>query len=224
MAATRLSHEGAGIILPLVDQPRSVLDYWFGRRPFTADAIAERMRFWFGGKDPAEVVSLRDREIERRFAGAMQRALDGELDSWGSSPRRRLALILLLDQFPRNVYRRQGRAYGGDEKALQLALSGVQRGADATLDPVERIFFFMPLQHSESPEAQEESVAAFRRLRNESPPALRKFFEITLGYAELHRNIVRKFGRFPHRNAALKRKSTPAEELYLRNAAERFGQ
>jgi uncharacterized protein (DUF924 family) len=184
----------------------------------------ERMRFWFGGREPQELLTMKDREIEARFESMMEAAAQGKLDAWADSPRRRLALILLLDQFPRNVYRGTARAFENDAKAVQLALDGIQVGADATLDPVERLFFYMPLQHSEDLAVQEESLAASRRLASETPDHLQRQFNITLGYAELHRDIIKRYGRFPHRNAVLGRSSTAEELSYLRNSAERFGQ
>lgn len=206
-----------------MDNARQVLDFWFGQRPLTSKRLDERMRFWFGGRDRTDI-ALRDREITERFGAMADRAAAGQLDSWADSARRRLALILLLDQFPRNIHRGTGLAFACDERACALSLEGIHIGADATLDAVERMFFYMPLQHSESVEVQEESVTAFKRLAAEAPTPLRRQFNIVLGYAELHRDIVKRYGRFPHRNAALQRESTPDELNYLRNSAERFGQ
>ena len=207
-----------------MDNAHQVLDFWFGPRPLSSERLDNRMRFWFSGRGPRELLALRDDEIALRFTPMIERAAAGVLDSWAGSPRRRLALILLLDQFPRNIYRRTARAFASDARASALSVGGVHIGADATLDHVERIFFYMPMQHSESLEVQEESVSAFRRLSNEAPAALRRQFGITLGYAELHCDIIRRFGRFPHRNAVLNRLSTREEQTYLRNTAERFGQ
>src|SRR5450631_2601127 len=114
-------------------------------------------------------------------------------------------------------------AFAGDEQAVSLALSGMQSGADAALDPVERIFFYMPLQHCESVDVQEESVAAYRRLLREAPQELSDAFAETLRFAELHAQLIRRFGRFPHRNRVLGRDSTAAEAAYMRHS-ESFGQ
>ena len=168
------------------------------------------------------------RAATRRYANALAALLDraaaGELDSWADGPRRRLSLILLLDQFSRNIHRGKSRAFACDAKALGLALSGMQSGADAALDPVERIFFFMPLQHAEAADVQDESVAAYRRLLEEAPQALRSTFEATLKYAEMHRDLIRRYGRFPHRNRVLGRANTPDERAFLASGAETFGQ
>lgn len=203
-----------------MDEARSVREFWFGKLPLSPEALSERMGFWFGAD---EFTAQRDREIRTRFAELLERAACGQLESWADGPRRRLSLIILLDQFPRNLFRGGARAFACDEKALSLTLSGMQSGADAALDAVERIFFYMPLQHAESLEVQEESVAAYRRLLAEAPEELRGSFAGVLDYAENHRSIIERFGRFPHRNGVLGRASTPAEEAWLREG-ERFGQ
>ena len=135
-----------------------------------------------------------------------------------------MALALALDQFPRNMFRGSARAFAYDDKALALALSGMQSAADAALDPVERMFFYMPLQHTESREVQDESVAAYRRLLAEAPQDLRGPFAGASRSAENHRTIIERFGRFPHRNRVLGRENTPAEDEWLRNGGEKFGQ
>ena len=207
-----------------MDHARTLLDFWFGPRPYSAAGLQQRMRFWFGGDEPPEIIDARDRDIERRFGPWIGRALAGEFDSWADSPRRRLALILLLDQLPRNVHRGSAAAFSGDGRAERLTMEGLEQAADAALDPVERIFFYMPLQHSESAQIQEVSVNAFRRLKEEAPPALRNLFAATLDYAQLHRDIVQRFGRFPHRNAALGRDATAEETQWLLEQGLRFGQ
>jgi uncharacterized protein (DUF924 family) len=208
---------------PQMDDARRVREYWFGKLPLDRAALDERMKVWFVGEESPQLVQEGDAAIRAQFGARVEAALRGELSSWADGPRRRLSLILLLDQFARNIYRGRARAYAGDEQALALALSGMQSGADAALDPVERIFFYMPLQHSESPEVQEESVAAYRRLIGEAPQTLRPRFEETLKSAEQHASIIRRFGRFPHRNRVLRRVSTAEEVDYLRTA-ESFGQ
>jgi uncharacterized protein (DUF924 family) len=205
-----------------MDEARSVREFWFGKLPLSPGALGERMGFWFG-EDNLVLTAQRDEEIRARFGGLLERAAGGQLESWADGPRRRLSLIILLDQFPRNLFRGGARAFAFDEKALALTLSGMQSGADAALDAVERIFFYMPLQHAESLEVQEESVAAYRRLLAEAPEELRGSFAGVLDYADNHRSIIERFGRFPHRNGVLGRASTPAEEAWLRER-ERFGQ
>ena len=128
--------------------------------------------------------------------------MQGELASWADSPRRCLSLLILLDQFPRNIYRGTARAFAGDDQAVAITLSGMESAADGALDIVERIFFYMPLQHCEVREVQEESVAAYRRLLTEAPQEMRGAFDDALKAAEEHRSIIERFGRFPHRNRA----------------------
>ena len=201
-----------------------ILEFWFGTRPYLPDATYQRVRLWFGDADAPGLQLQTDAQIRERFGALSALAAQGALESWASSPRRRLALILLLDQLPRNLHRGTAAAYDQDRTALELAIGGMQLGADAVLDPVERIFFYMPLQHAESREVQEESLAAFRRLGSEAPPELADLFAIIADYARVHRDIIDRFGRFPHRNAVLSRAPTVDELAWLATDAPRFGQ
>jgi uncharacterized protein (DUF924 family) len=207
-----------------MDEARQVRDFWFGKLPMTAQALNQRLVLWFPGDESAGEVRDRDEAIRARFEDLAERAARGELASWADSPRRCLSLIILLDQFPRNLYRGTNRAFACDEGALAVTLSGMQSAADGALDIVERIFFYMPLQHSEVREVQDESVAAYRRLLMEAPQELRGAFEGALQAAEEHRVIIERFGRFPHRNGVLGRGNTPEEEAWLRAGGERMGQ
>jgi len=202
-----------------MDEARIVREYWFGAQPLTAEALARRMDFWF-----APDAGQHDEEIRTRFGGLLERAAAGELHAWADGPRRRLSLIVLLDQFPRNMFRGTARAFEYDAQALTLALTGMQSGADGALDFVERLFFYMPLEHAENRDAQDESVAAFRRLLAEVPPELHETFADTLSFAEKHRSIIERFGRFPHRNTLLGRVSTPEELEWLQEGGTSFGQ
>lgn len=203
-----------------MDEALEVRQFWFGRLPLQPEGVRERLALWFGtGADEEQADDL----VRSRFTSLIERAAAGELAAWADSPRRRLSLILLLDQFPRHIYRGTERAFATDREALALTLSGMQSAADAALTPVERIFFYMPLQHAELRDAQEESVAAYRRLVNEAPPELRAMFTSSLEAADLHRSIIARFGRFPHRNRVLGRPNTADEEAYLRGEAQSFG-
>jgi uncharacterized protein (DUF924 family) len=203
---------------------QEVLQFWFGSKPYTAAQVMQRSRLWFGDPAAPELTPQTDELIHSQFAAQIAAAARGELASWESSPRRRLALILLLDQFPRNVHRGTAAAFAQDDQALRLAVSGLQFGADAALDPLERMFFYMPLTHAESLEVQDEGVAAFRRLLEEAQPELRSYFEDCLRYAQQHRELIARFGRFPHRNAVLGRESSAAEVEYLACEREDFAQ
>jgi uncharacterized protein (DUF924 family) len=208
-----------------VSAPPNALDlllFWFGPRPYTAAGVQQHSRIWFGEPNAPELIPQTDELIRERYGALVLAAEQGELATWESSPRRRLALILLLDQFSRNIYRDSPRAFAQDFQALSLTVSGMQIGADATLDPVERLFFYMPLMHAESLEVQEESVAAFRRLLEEAPADLRRTFQSHLDYAVSHRDTIQRFGRFPTRNDILGRDSTPEEVEWLAHEGRTF--
>jgi uncharacterized protein (DUF924 family) len=210
-------------MLGLMYSANDVLEFWFGHGPWDAARLAERSAFWFGGDDPA-AVAARDAEIRGRLEPLLEHAARGDFASWAASPRRRLALILLFDQVPRNAYRGTAAAFAFDREALALAVEGLQLAADAALDPLERLFFYLPLEHAESLEAQEACVAALDRLVGDAPEELREFCAYCATFARRHRDIIAKFGRFPHRNAVLKRESTAAEIEWLVAEGERFGQ
>ncbi len=221
-ATARLASVPAGI-LTRMDHSRTVLEFWFGREPMTPGLFQSQMPTWFGGDDPA-ARAARDATIVGRFGDLAARAASGALDAWADSPRQRLALILLLDQMPRHIHRGTAQAFASDDRAAALTLDGMQKAADATLDPARRVFFYMPLQHSEALEVQDESVAAYRRLLDESPAPWRAVLAGPFDYARRHRDIVARFGRFPHRNAVLGREATAEETAWLDDGGERFGQ
>ena len=194
---------------------QDVLLFWFGPRPYTEVSVRHHSRLWFGAHAAPELIPQFDELIRERFKETMRAAEAGLLAGWESSPRRRLALIVLLDQYSRHFYRGTAQAYAQDHQALSLSVSGMLYGADAALDPLERIFFYMPLQHAESLDVQDESVAAFRRLLDEAPAELQITFREALADAIEHRDIIARFGRFPARNAALERKSSAEEAEWL---------
>jgi uncharacterized protein (DUF924 family) len=202
-----------------------ILEFWFGRGPWDAARLKERSVFWFGADDdtPA-VVAERDALIRGTLEPLLERAAGGEFASWSASPKRRLALILLFDQVPRNCYRGTAAAFAFDRDALALSVEGLQLAADAALEPLERLFFYLPLEHAESMEAQDTAATAMDRLVAEAPAELRDFCDYSRGSARRHRDIIAKFGRFPHRNRALGRESTPAELEWLAAGADSFGQ
>jgi len=216
-----------------MDDALRIREFWFGKsltgplpgqgEPASqAVALKRRVELWFH-RNP-QVLAQQDQMIRTQFEELLDRATRGELDSWADSPRRRLSLIILLDQFPRQMYRGTAKAFAYDPAALALTLSGMQLAADGALNLVERLFFYMPLQHAEATEVQDESVSAFRRLVTEAPAELRSTFEESLQHAQEHREIIRQFGRFPHRNKILGRESTPEETAFLAKSANKFGQ
>jgi len=213
-----------------MDEALRVREFWFGplasARPRSPSAPAElnrRMELWFGS-ETRERQAQQDAAIATQFSDLVERAAKGSLASWADSPRRRLSLIILLDQFPRNIFRGRARAFAHDQQALELALSGMQSGADGALSALERMFFYMPLQHSESLEVQDESVAAYRRLLTEAPEEFGGVCQGAVESADAHRDIIRRFGRFPSRNGALGRDSTAEERSFLESGGSRFGQ
>src|SRR6476620_8704545 len=146
-----------------MQRANDVLEFWFGSGPLDANRLAERSLFWFGGDGP-EAAAARDALIREKLEPMLERAARGEFAAWASSPKRRLALILLFDQVPRNAYRGTAAAFAFDREALALSVEGLQLAADAALEPAERLVFYLPLEHAESMEAQEAAVRAMQRL------------------------------------------------------------
>ncbi|HWL86927.1 MAG TPA: DUF924 family protein [Polyangiaceae bacterium] len=179
-----------------------VLTFWFGTSDLSKQLAP--LRTWFA-KD-ADF----DRTIAERFGGTMDEASAGTLDAWRKSPASCLALILLLDQFPRNIYRGSARAFATDPAALHHGLYALDHGYDREVAPVARWFFYLPLEHCESLERQRDALARFKMLQGTPGWAA------GVGSAEKHLAIIERFGRFPHRNAILGRESTPEELEFLK--------
>jgi uncharacterized protein (DUF924 family) len=189
-------------------QPRAseVLLFWFGGPA----ERGRRQKRWFEKSDAF------DREVRERFLGLYEQAFDGKRADWKANPHDCLALIVLLDQFPRNMFRGTPRAFAADPLALEAARHAVAQGHDRALLPVERLFTYLPFEHSESLDDQERACELTRPLEafKETDDAYR--------YAVAHRDIIRRFGRFPHRNAVLGRESTPEEAAFLRQPGSSF--
>ena len=191
------------------DDVQAVLDFWFG--PPGSEAFATQRKIWFA-KDAAF-----DRLVAKRFGGTIEQALRGELDRWADASASALARILLLDQFTRNAFRDQARAYAGDAQALAAASAMVGSRLDEDLPPFMRAFVYMPYEHAEGLAMQDEAIRLFSRLAV-AAPALAPMLE----YAHKHRRVIECFGRFPHRNAILGRASTAEETAYLAQPGSRF--
>jgi len=186
-----------------------VLRFWFSSLP-TGDhaAMARQMEWWFRGGADAEIIE--------RFSPLFVRAPKGELDNWSQSPRSRLALIVVLDQFSRTIHRGTAQAFAQDPKALGLALEGIEVGHYAALKtPWEKTFFFLPLGHSEELVNLEQAVNLAEELVKEAPQEHRDMLEFSANQARSHRDVIARFGRHPHRNDLLGRQSTPEELEYL---------
>lgn len=191
----------------------------------TPERASEILRFWFGEPEdgavrPRGVWFQKDEEfdagISDRFAADYERAAAGELDGWLQTPRGALALTILLDQFPRNLFRGSPRAHETDARARSVARAALDLGHDARVQPVERWFFYLPFEHSEDLEDQRLSVSLFDALGDDEES------RNVYGYAVRHEEIIERFGRFPHRNAVLGRESTPEEEEFLSQPGSTF--
>ena len=193
-----------------------LLELWFGDSDDDADTARNRSDLWWG--QSAET----DEMLSARFGQAAAAAAAGVLDHWTGSPRGRLALILLLDQLPRVVHRGTPGAFAQDGKARRVALKGLASGADRLLRPVERVFFYLPFEHSEDLADQQRSVELFRELAAAVPGALKRTFDFFFDFAVRHQEIIERFGRFPHRNAILGRESTPEEIEFLKEPGSGF--
>jgi uncharacterized protein (DUF924 family) len=187
--------------------PEQVLDFWFpaGLDRDEPTHRAAIMRWFRGGTND---------EIRARFVPTLEAAIRGDLDRWAATPRGRLALILVLDQFSRGAYT-DARAYAQDPKAQQLVIEGLDRGDHRSLPVWEQMFFAVPLGHSEDLALHDRGVALAESLVAHAPPELRPLYEMSAKQARAHRDVIVRFGRHPHRNAVLGRSSTPDEEAYL---------
>jgi len=188
--------------------------------------IAEVLSFWFGAPDSPERGRPRkcwfgksvafDAEVRSRFLGVYERAATGELSMWERTPLAALALAVALDQFPRNMFRGQARAFAADPPALRLARRLVNQGFDSLLRPVERWFVYLPFEHAEDLAAQRRSVALFEGIAGDPDSAG------MIAYAHRHYSVISRFGRFPHRNAMLGRESTSGEMAFLSQPGSSF--
>ncbi|MBT9558130.1 MAG: DUF924 domain-containing protein [Myxococcales bacterium] len=197
--------------------PAEVLAFWFGPdRDGAWAATPETVRLWF-------VKDLDfDATIVTRFGTTIEAALDGDarLASWETSSEHALALVIVLDQFTRNAFRGSGRMFAGDARALALAKRLVDAGTDRALRPIERVFVYLPFEHSESIADQERAIALFEV--NAAGESAGTFASMSVDYARKHEVIIRRFGRFPHRNALLGRESTTEERDFLDTPGSSF--
>jgi len=194
----------------------TVVDFWFGNAGGDSATAQAQQKLWWSKNATV------DADISNRFGELVEAAASGRHDDWAQDPRGRLALILLFDQFPRNMYRDTPRAFAYDHLACKLALDGIAANSDRALRPIERVFFYLPLEHAESPELQERCVALFTTLAAGVPEADCKTFAGYVDYAVRHRDVIHRFGRFPHRNRILGRASTPEEIEFLKQPGSSF--
>jgi uncharacterized protein (DUF924 family) len=195
----------------VMNSAEAILNFWFDNPESDSSEYGQQRKIWFK-KDPSF-----DATIRQCFLEDYERAVRGELESWQQQPRPCLALILLFDQFPRNLFRGSAQSFATDPHALALANHALQHQFDQALIPVERMFVYLPFEHSENFADQATAVALFQNLFNQHPE-----FADPLDYAIRHRQVIEQFGRFPHRNKILGRETTPEEAEFLKQPGSRF--
>ncbi len=191
-----------------------ILKFWFGRVEETIVPTENRARIWFG-EDPGI-----DAQIRERFLTDLEHASRGDYDHWSDCARGQLALIILLDQFSRHVYRNSSKAYSQDRKALHICALGIEEESEHELSLIERVFYYFPLLHAEQVGYQEQSIRAYQMLSELAFIETRVIYDSFLKFANHHYTIIRRFGRFPQRNGALNRESSEEELAYLKEIDE----
>jgi uncharacterized protein (DUF924 family) len=194
-----------------------VLAFWFGDALTSPEALDRQHRRWFVRSEAF------DREIVARFGALPDAAASGNLEDWRHDPQSALALVIVLDQLPRHLYRETPQAFAYDGHALEAATGAIVQGYDAMLHPVQAAFLYMPFEHAEDREMQRRSVRLFEALRARAGDSYERMVEGFLEYARRHQVVIDRFGRFPHRNSVLGRSSTSEELEYLAGGGERFG-
>ncbi|GAB3477117.1 DUF924 family protein [Marinomonas epiphytica] len=194
-----------------------ILEFWFGPMQNGWPCTNKNSIWWGGGE-------VLDRSIQQEFGSLLQQAANDELAAWKEEPKGRMALIILLDQFSRNIYRNQSQAFAADSLAQKYCLEGIEIGYDQTLQTAEKLFFYLPLVHSETLPNHEKAVTLFSEVVATARP---EHYEHTTKFLESayeHKAIIEEYGRYPYRNKVLGRVSTPAEMVYLASSPNTFGQ
>lgn len=200
---------------PDIEEPfESIIKFWLGRVETTIIPSEDRARIWFSDSP------IVDAEIKKLFAEDLQKAKTGQYVDWEKNPRGQLALILILDQFSRHIYRERKEAFANDDYALSICLNGMAKQDDHQLSLIERVFYYFPLLHSEHLLHQEQSLQAYRMLIDLAFPETKVIYESFYKFSNHHYNIVRRFGHFPQRNAILGRQSTEDEIQYLKSTGQ----
>jgi uncharacterized protein (DUF924 family) len=192
----------------MTDKVHELLDFLGSADLPTSD----RTNLWFGDNDEGK------KQLVSAFRQEFQAATQGNLKEWADTPRGRLALIILLDQFPRYLHKRSPQAFAYDEEAQRLCAEGLRLKMDQSLTLIERVFFYMPLVHSEDSDNQEQSIRLYQALVTLSMSETTQIYQLFLAYAYAHFRVIKEFGRFPQRNLILGRPSTEAEITFLKNA------
>lgn len=194
----------------MTDKIHELLNFWFGNLGSADLPTSDRTNLWFGENESVK-------SQLKLFVKEFDAAATGQLSDWANSARGRLALIILLDQFPRYFHRRSARAFAYDNEAQQLCINGLREKMDQSLTLIERVFFYMPLVHAESSENQEKSIRLYQDLVSLSMSETTQIYQLFLAYAYAHFRVIKEFGRFPQRNKILGRESTEAELAFLKN-------
>lgn len=189
--------------------PEDVLAFWFGELDDQGRAPQAQAKKWFTKN------SEFDADVKARFAATHEAVNDGKCEAWLETPRGRLAYVIVLDQLSRNMFRGTADMFASDSRALRAAQGGIDKGDDKKLAGDARTFLYMPLMHSEDWLVQDRCVSLFEDMREAAPPDERARLDSHVKYAIMHRDIIKRFGRFPHRNSILDRTSTPDEVEFL---------
>lgn len=193
-----------------------LLEWWFGTLESPNEIAAGQGALWFGKRDS------QDLDAQTRFGNWVEQALAGGLTEWAQSPEGWLALVLLLDQLPRMIFRDTPKAFSGDLRAQALVAQGIATDFDRQLQPIQRVFIYLVFEHCENLAVQDEAVARYSDLVAQQPERDRALFSDYLDFAERHQQVIARFGRFPHRNAVLGRTSTAEELAFLSQPGSRF--
>ncbi|MGY2263348.1 DUF924 family protein [Pseudomonas sp. SDO55104_S430] len=193
-----------------------LLEWWFGTSGSAKEVAAQKGKLWFGKRDS------QDLEARTRFGDLVEQALAGGLTDWAQRPEGWLALVLLLDQLPRMLFRDSPKAYSGDIRAQALVAQGIAADFDRQLQPIQRVFIYLVLEHCEHLAVQNECISRYIELVAQQPESDQALFADYLDYAEKHQKVIARFGRFPHRNEVLGRKSTAEELEFLSKPGSRF--
>ncbi len=193
-----------------------ILEYWYGDFVTEGSAVDDRFKFWFGKNENA------DKEIKERFTNDIEQVINNNYRHWLQYPRGRLASIILIDQFCRQIYRGKPEAFKHDHLALKFCIEGIELGHDLILPRPLRYFYYLPLEHSENLQHQYQCVAAYQAMADEAPVQYRHIYTDAIVYAEKHLQIIERFGRFPHRNEIFGRKSTADEIEFLKLPGSSF--
>lgn len=206
--------------MPTDDQARitAILDFWIGEAGNDPVAAKKQTRRWYQSTPES------DTEISSRFGADLAAAERGQLAEWRATADGSLALVILLDQFSRNVFRGTARAFANDDAALEVARAAIDAGQYDDLSIIGKVFLLHPFHHSERLSDHDVCVNGYEALLEMSAPEWQPLLENFLSYAREHRDVVAQFGRFPHRNAVLGRETTEAEQAYLDGGGRRYGQ